>query len=144
MIDKLEPRWIGPFKVFDHDERGNYALVDALGNGLPKKYPIEKLKIVPKEQMREDIVEVDKIINDRTSENKTQYLVVWKNGDQIWTNEDDFQTIECINDYWKEKGGHGMKRKRGRPGKVPNPAKNHDDDNGSHHINTWSMGRLRT
>ncbi|MCA9761179.1 MAG: hypothetical protein KC463_06680, partial [Streptococcus sp.] len=123
IINKLEPRWLGPFKVFDHDERGNYSLVDALGNGIPKKYPIEKLKIVPKSVMNEKVEEIEKIINDRRVNDSMEYQVLWKSGDQSWVKEDDFQTIECINDYWRTRTTGIEKRGPGRPRKIMNPAK---------------------
>ncbi len=34
IITALALRWIGPYKVYDHDEKGNYRLKDTLGNGL--------------------------------------------------------------------------------------------------------------
>ena len=41
---KLEPRWIGSYKIFDHDEHGNYFLIDATNQGSQRKYSLEKLK----------------------------------------------------------------------------------------------------
>ncbi len=43
MITKLEPRWLGPYKIFDHDLRGNYLLTESDGTSHPKRYPLEKL-----------------------------------------------------------------------------------------------------
>jgi hypothetical protein len=121
ILTKLEPRWLGPNKIFDHDERGNYSLIDHLGNGMPKKFPLEKLKIVSKDQYIADhIDEIKKILDDKKIENKIQYLVEWSKGDQSWVKEEDFQTIDIINDYWKSKTSNQVeKRKRGRPPKKP-------------------------
>ena len=122
IITKLEPRWIGPYKIFDHDERGNYSLIDQVGNGMPKKFPIEKLKLVSKEQyIADEIDEIKRILDDKTVSNKLEYLVEWKKGDKSWVKEEDFQTIEVINDYWRSKSSSDPqqpeKRKRGRPKK---------------------------
>jgi hypothetical protein len=118
IINKLEPRWIGPYKIFDHDERGNYSLIDSLGIGLSRKYPLEKLKIVDKSQYNDNLSEVKRILNDRTRNNTIEYLVEWKDkSEKEWVNENEFQTIEIINDYWKSKAGEPVKRGRGRPPK---------------------------
>ena len=66
----MEPRQIGPYKMFDNDDRGNYAQIDNLGNGLTKKFPLEKLKIVPDEQFDQNVIELKKILKDRTIQNK--------------------------------------------------------------------------
>lgn len=39
----------------------------------------------------------------RTINNKIEYFVTWKSGGNEWVKEEDFQTIEIINDYWKSK-----------------------------------------
>lgn len=64
MITKLEPRWLGPYKVFDHDDCGNYSLIDNFGNGLPKKYPFEKFKLIPNQQYSTEVEEIKRIISD--------------------------------------------------------------------------------
>ena len=118
MISKSEPRWIGPYKIFDNDERGNYSLIDSTGEGTIKKYPLDKLKIVDQEQLEEDTNEIQKIMADRTKNNEIEYKVLWKDNTIDWINEKDFQTIEIINDYWRVKATGKDKRQRGRPRKV--------------------------
>lgn len=120
IISKLAPRWLGPYKIFDHDERGNYFLQDETGSGLTQKYPIEKLKIVAKEVFDQNVGEVECILNDRTKNNKVEYLIRWKeNKKHEWINEDRFETVDIINKYWKEKHSSknkdGEVKKRGRP-----------------------------
>jgi hypothetical protein len=118
IINKLEPRWIGPYKIFDYDERGNYSLIDSLGTGLSQKFPLEKLKIVDKNQYDDNVSEVKRILNDRTRNNVIEYLVEWKDkSTKEWISENEFQTVEIINDYWKSKTGGPVKRGRGRPPK---------------------------
>ena len=122
MITKLEPRWIGPYTIFDHDERGNYLLLDSLGKRVQAKYPLEKLKILTEAEQVENISEVKEVINDRKIDNKLVYLVKWKdNSKDSWVKEEDFQTIEVINDYWKNKlreSERVFNKKRGRPKKL--------------------------
>ncbi len=124
MITKLEPRWIGPYTIFDHDERGNYLLLDSLGNGIQTKYPLEKLKLLSQDKIEENLFEVKELINDRRVDNKMEYLVRWKdNSKDSWIKEEDFQTIEVINDYWKNKIRESegvLQKKRGRPKKLGN------------------------
>lgn len=61
MITKLTPRWIGPYKIYNHDERGNYFLIDALGNGMSQKYPLEKLKVVDESKLKPGVDEIKTI-----------------------------------------------------------------------------------
>ena len=104
IITKQEPRLIGPYTIFDHDEHGNYFLQDQTGQGSQRKYPLEKLKIVEKEILENNIGEIEKILNDRKIENKLEYLVKWKHETETtWVKEEDFQTIDIINDYWNKK-----------------------------------------
>lgn len=120
ILTKFEPRWLGPYKIFDHDERGNYSLVDQLGNGMPKKFPHEKLIVSKDQYIADKIDEIKKILKEKNVENKIEYLVEWSKGDQSWVKEEDFQTIDIINDYWKSKASNQVeKRKRGRPPKKP-------------------------
>jgi hypothetical protein len=118
IISKLSPRWIGPYTVFDHDNRGNYFLKDSIGEGNSQKYPLEKLKIVPNEVLKDNLKEIKKILEHKKILNTYQYLVEWIDGTQDWINEDDFQTIDVINDYWKFKETGIEKKTRGRPRKV--------------------------
>ncbi|RNA01901.1 hypothetical protein BpHYR1_003807, partial [Brachionus plicatilis] len=59
IISKLAPRWLGPYKIFDHDERGNYFLQAETGSGLTQKFPSEKLKIAEKEVFETNVGEVE-------------------------------------------------------------------------------------
>ena len=130
IITALALRWIGPYTIFDHDERGNYLLKDKMGVGLQQKIPLEKLWIVERvegediEIENDSIGEVKEILEDRTSNNKIEYKVKWAdNSKESWVKEEDFGTVEVINEYWKrkfnEKRGKEKKRK-GRPPKQVN------------------------
>ncbi|RNA25454.1 hypothetical protein BpHYR1_034492 [Brachionus plicatilis] len=104
IISKLAPRWLGPYKIFDHDERGNYFRQDETGSGLTQKFPLEKLKIVEKEVFDTNVGEVECILDERTKNNKIEYLIKWKeNKKQEWISEDRFETVDIINKYWKGK-----------------------------------------
>ena len=114
ILTALAPRWIGPYTILDHDERGNYLLVDSLGVGLQQKIPLEKLLIVDKSQQQDNVVEVKEILKDRTIENKIEYFVEWKDGTKSWVKEDSFQTVEKVNDYWKGKDKKDEVKRRKR------------------------------
>jgi hypothetical protein len=120
MITKLSPRWIGPYKVYDHDERGNYLLLDNMNVGVDQKYPLEKLVVLDQSQQDEETGEVKAILNDRTRENAIEYLVQWANGDSdSWVCERDFHQVDIINAYWHSKlTGVPEPRKRGRPPRI--------------------------
>ena len=63
---------------------------------------MEKLKIVPNEQFQTNVGEIKEITKHRSRFNKNEYLVSWKNGDtDSWVKEEDFQAVDCINDYGK-------------------------------------------
>ena len=104
IVSKLAPRWLGPYKIFEHDERGNYSLQDETGSGLTQKFTLDKLKIVEKEVFDTNVGEVECILDDRTKNNKIEYLIRWKkNKIQEWISEDRFETGDIINKYWKGK-----------------------------------------
>ena len=120
MITKLEPRWIGPYKVVDNDSLGNYLLINQTNVGYEKKVPLEKLKIVNDKQYEnvDDIQEIKKILNDRTRDNKIQYFVRWKGKlNDSWVNEEDFNQVDITHTYWKEKN-NPERPKRGKPRKI--------------------------
>jgi hypothetical protein len=57
----------------DHDDRGNYSLIDATGVGMQQKLPLEKLKVVDNIVMLNDLKEIKLIIDDKTIDNKLEY-----------------------------------------------------------------------
>ena len=113
MITKLEPRWLGPYKIFDHDLKGNYLLTESDGTSHPKRYPLEKLFVVDR-KIEENLKQIKRILKHKNEKNEIKYLVEWKeNKEQEWVEEKNFETIDIINDYWKSIAGE--KRGRGRP-----------------------------
>ena len=66
---KLEPRWIEPYSIIDHDERGNYFVKDVSEQSTHNKYPLEKLGIESSSDTQSSR-EVKKIIGDKRENNK--------------------------------------------------------------------------
>ncbi|CAM5998937.1 unnamed protein product [Sphagnum balticum] len=88
------------------------------------------MRPIPNEEKEDDQVEVEKILEHRFDEkNNVSYLVKWKDHDASeneWVTEDNFGTMEIINEYWKsihrkdqpETTSPIEPKKRGRPPKV--------------------------
>jgi hypothetical protein len=100
---KLENRYRGKYYVHEIKSGGNYILRSVTGEILKESYPIAKLRPIPAEP-EDDQVEVEKILDHRMVNNKYEFFVKWKNLSELeneWIKEDDFGTVEIINDYWK-------------------------------------------
>jgi hypothetical protein len=112
MKNKLEPRFNGPYTVSEITRAGNYKLVDA-NDKIVGSYPLHKLK--PYFELDDKVdIEVKAILDDRTIGNGIQYKVRWADGEESWVDEADFNAVEMINNYWKQKP-EPEKKKRGRP-----------------------------
>ncbi|CAF0893530.1 unnamed protein product [Brachionus calyciflorus] len=46
LLNKLEPRFKGPYTIKAHTKRCNYKVANALEEILPESFPLDKLKIV--------------------------------------------------------------------------------------------------
>jgi hypothetical protein len=81
-----------------------------LGSLPQTVYPRHKIKVVPPpEEDDTEHYEVEKILKHRSaaSSKLLDYFVKWKNHPQSensWVKESNFNTMEIINDYWKNLG----------------------------------------
>jgi hypothetical protein len=102
ILSKLTPRYRGPYTVTEVTSKGNYILVNALGERLDMSIPRSKLKIVDSEYDAENYEnsEVEKILDFKKERNQFIYLVKWKNSDdQDWLSVNRFNTLEIINEF---------------------------------------------
>jgi hypothetical protein len=90
---------------------------------LQQKIPLEKLWIVEGTEGEDFGIENDskgevkEILEDRTSNNKIEYKVKWAdNSKESWVKEEDFRTVEVINEYWKRKFNEKRGKERKRKG----------------------------
>jgi transposase InsO family protein len=114
---KLDPYWVGPYKVVRKTRAKTYSLLDSRERLLPRAVPVDQLKLIalPEEPFRNTHVDdsssvptapngsqvVDKILDHRGPEGKRQYLVQWaKDGDTTWEPESHFDDINVIRSYW--------------------------------------------
>ena len=103
MLGKLQPRYVGPYKVTGRTKLGNYVLVSQKGVQLKEATPISKLKKCSISS--EESYEVEKILQHRKIGGKFQYLVKWagySDAECSWTNEEDFVSSDFIRDYWRQ------------------------------------------
>jgi hypothetical protein len=118
MINKLEPRFKGPYKIESYTKRNNYLLTDALGNKLEHSYPRHKLKVVEVDDtLPEESVEVEKILQDKKMDNNNMYLVKWKDlpeSENSWVPEKYFNSMKIVNEYWQSKESEKPRKKKRR------------------------------
>jgi hypothetical protein len=106
---KLDSRYTGPYTIDGQAKNTNYWLKNAKGVRMKKSFPIDQLKILNEgveELERDDEFEIENIVNDRVRNGLKEYLVKWKNYDDIhntWVKETDFYTTECIQEYLENK-----------------------------------------
>lgn len=113
--NKLEPRFKGPFTIITKTRAGNYHIMNEKGERLDGSLPLHKLKpYIELKDIPTDNLEtqIEKIYKHRTIEENgmeiVQYVVKFKDeiGPRLneWINEEEFNSIDLINDYWiKEK-----------------------------------------
>ncbi|RNA32942.1 Transposon Ty3-G Gag-Pol [Brachionus plicatilis] len=75
LLNKLEPRFKGPYKVSGHTKRGNYIIKNALNETLKDSYPRHKIKLVEDDSsLPEESAEIERIRKHKIIlfENKTK------------------------------------------------------------------------
>ncbi|CAF1096574.1 unnamed protein product [Brachionus calyciflorus] len=79
ILGKLENRYSGPYTILNVTSSGNYELMDSGNVKLRMSYPLHKLKIIKNpSDLTSESFEVEKIVEKRTVDNETEYLVKWK------------------------------------------------------------------
>jgi len=77
--DKLYPKYRGPFKVVSRTENGNYIIENLLHERVQGTFPLQRLKIVKgKKKDENEYYRIEKIIDDRKVNGKTEVLIKWK------------------------------------------------------------------
>lgn len=113
---KLEgPHFIGPYKVAQVNEGGNYVLMNAKGNKPSRSYPITQLKIMPSaaaDRIWQEAVSkkgafsVDRILDYRIRpDGKRLYLIRWRDHDpefDQWIEESLVEDQDLIGQFWGE------------------------------------------
>jgi hypothetical protein len=99
--DRLQPRFIGPYKVHTVSRKGNYWLLNQNNELLTHSYPMNKLKIV--ERSQEDPKQVESILEMKQENNKRKFLVKYNSSKfkNEWLNEEDFVNVQMIEDFLK-------------------------------------------
>jgi hypothetical protein len=105
--NKLEPVYLGPFKVLRRNRGGAYVLQDMQGSLLPRNVPASHLKLVSKDSMYDEAsFDVEAIIDHRGAENQREYLVKWKHyGPEYndWIPTENFDDIALVTQYWERR-----------------------------------------
>ena len=99
--NKLEANYHGPFTIDDITKNGNYWLKNSKGERLKQSLPLSRLKVVEKPE-DEEIFEVEKILKHRKRNGKFYYWKGFKIQDATWEPETNFNTTECIENYWRD------------------------------------------
>lgn len=127
---KMEPRWVGPYKVVAITRKGNYTLLDHSGALLDRPVPRSQVKLI-EEPKKPELALASKIFDDKPSGESTQlngaggfynidtilkhrgregsreYLVRWEGfgpEEDSWTHESNFLDHKVIEDYWASRG----------------------------------------
>ena len=113
LINKLAPKFNGPFRIVKSTSNYNYVIVDTTNTEFKRTVPRHKLKVIDfSDEHFQDSSEVKEILQHRKINNQTEYQVRWADDSIEWVNESDFNSKEIINEYKNKK----IKR-RGRPPK---------------------------
>ncbi|RNA28784.1 melanocyte PMEL-like, partial [Brachionus plicatilis] len=75
LLNKLEPRFKGPYKVSGHTKRGSYIIKNALNETLKDSYPRHKIKLVEDDSsLPEESAEIERIQKHKIIDNDNLYL----------------------------------------------------------------------
>ena len=103
---KLEPYYLGPFKVLRKNRGGAYLLLDSDHTLFQRAVAPESLKLVHKDPKHDEVsYVVDKILKHRGPVHKREYLVRWKSmpsPEDSWEPAENFNELDCLRRYWSK------------------------------------------
>ena len=70
LLNKLDPKYKGPFIIHAFSKHGNYILKDSTGEIINNSFPLQKLKVIPYDEEKLNSLEIKKILNHRVKNNK--------------------------------------------------------------------------
>ena len=104
---KLEPYYLGPFKVLRKNRGGAYLLLDSDATLFQRAVAPEALKLVRKDPKHDEVsYVVEKILKHRGPQHKREYLVRWKSmpsSEDSWEPAENFNELDCLRRYWSKK-----------------------------------------
>ena len=105
---KLDPRYEGPYMVIRKNRRGAYVLRDAMGTILPRRFPVNHLRLIShKGILSEESFVVERVLDHQNMGNQCEYLVKWEgfpDSENTWEPESNFDMRKCISDYLQSLG----------------------------------------
>jgi transposase InsO family protein len=107
--NKLDPNYIGTYKVLRKTKGGSYVLQNEKGQIEPRNYPPSLLKLVNIDPIKSNdkFYDVEAIVSHKKVNGKYIYNVRWKGytpEDDTWEPAENFIDPRFINEYWKRIG----------------------------------------
>ncbi len=105
------PKYIGKYVIVRRETNGPYVVKDMMGEVLPRKVPIEHMKVlfrpgmIPAMQDDENIWQVERLLDHRKEGNTTFYKIKWKGfaeKDATWEPAESINDKNLIDVYWRK------------------------------------------
>jgi len=111
-VNKMEPIWVGPYKILRKNRGGAFLLLDSTGALLPRNVAPSQMKRIDEDSYSSNSFEVKSILNHRGVANDREYLVQWKHSEvPTWEPFTNFDDLSPIQDYFRRlsllEGGDG-------------------------------------
>jgi len=101
---KIDPFYIGPFKIIGRNRGGANQLLDTDNTLFPRNVAPSQMKLTTLSPLDDEAsYVVDKILDHKGSSGKRSYLVKWKHFDSSfnsWVSASDFDDLAIIDRYW--------------------------------------------
>ena len=109
---KMEPKYIGPFKVLRMTQGNSFVLQDMMGDVYPKNVPAWRLKLIANDDDDykfddDDVYEVEAIVNHKGKPGNYMYKVKWAgfpDSENTWEPIENINAPRLIHDYWARIG----------------------------------------
>jgi hypothetical protein len=107
--NKLDPNYIGLYKILRRTSGGSYVLQNEKGQIEPRNYPPSLLKLVNVDPVKSNdkFYDVEAIVAHKKVNGQYLYNVRWKGyteNDDTWEPHQNFVDPKFINEYWKRIG----------------------------------------